>query len=68
MSNFVKKVQTHHGTATCRKKKDVVCRCNAHWVLSDKARIVCSEENIDETIVKQGNKNDISTFLYCNSK
>ena len=68
MSNFVKKVQTHHGTATCRTKKDVVCRCSAHWVLSDKTRIVCSKENIDETIVKQGNKNDASTFLYCCSK
>ena len=29
MSKLVKKVQTHHHTTTCRKKKGVVCRFNA---------------------------------------
>ena len=29
MSNLVKKVQTHHHTATCRKKKGVAHRFNA---------------------------------------
>ena len=52
MSNLVKKVQTHHHTTTCRKKKGVTCRFNAPWTPTDKTRIVCSEEKIDETIVK----------------
>ena len=52
MSNLVKKLQTHHHTTTCRKKKGVACRFNAPWAPSDKTRIVRSEEKIDETIVK----------------
>ena len=52
MSNLVKKLQTHHHTITCRKKKGVACRFNAPWAPSDKTRIVRSEEKIDETIVK----------------
>ena len=51
MSNFVKKAQTHHHTATSRKKKGVVCRFNAPWAPSSKTRIGCSEEKIDEAIV-----------------
>ena len=35
MSNLVKKVQTHHDTATCRKKKGLVCRFNAPWAPSN---------------------------------
>ena len=53
MSNLVKKVQTHHDTATCRKKKGVGCRFNAPWAPSNKTRIVHSEKKIDETIVNQ---------------
>ena len=30
MSNLVKKVQTHHHTTTCRKKKGVACRFKVH--------------------------------------
>ena len=56
MSNLVKRVQTHHHTTTCRKKKGVACRFNAPWAPSDKTRIVRSEEEIDETIVKQSKK------------
>ena len=53
MSNSVKKVQTNHYTTTwCRKKKGAVCRFNSPWALSSKIKIVCSEEKIDETIVK----------------
>ena len=32
-----------------RKRKGVACRFNAPRALSNKARIVCSEEKIDET-------------------
>ena len=53
ISNLVKKVQTHCHTSTCGKKKGVSRRFNAPWTPSDKNRIVCSEEKIDETIVKQ---------------
>ena len=53
MSNLVKKVQTHHDTATCRKKKGVGCRFNAPWAPSNKTRIGRSEKKIDETIVNQ---------------
>ena len=56
MSNIVKKVQTHHHTTTCRKKKGVACRFNAPWTPSNKTRIICSEEKIDETIVNQSKK------------
>ena len=52
MSSLVKKVQTHHHTATCGKKKGVACRFNAPSLApSNKTRIVRSEEKIDETIV-----------------
>ena len=30
MSNLVKKMQTHHYTTTCRKKKGVACRLIGH--------------------------------------
>ena len=33
-----------------------MCRFNAPWTLTDKIRIVHSEEKIDETIVKQSRK------------
>ena len=56
MNNLVKKVQTHHHTTTCRKKKSVTCRFNDPWAPTDKTRIVRSEEKIDETIIKQGRK------------
>ena len=56
MSNLVKKVQTHHHTTTCRKKKGVACRFNAPLALTDKTRIVCSDQKIDESIVKQSRK------------
>ena len=56
MSNLEKKVQTHHHTATCRKKQGVVCIFNAPWAPSNKTRIVHSAEKIDETIVNQKKK------------
>ena len=56
INNLVKKVQTHHHTTTCRKKKGVVHRFNTPWAPSDKTRIVRSEEKIDETIVNQSKK------------
>ena len=56
MSNLTKRVQTHHHTTTCKKRKGVACRFNAPWTPSDKTRIVCSKEKIDETIVKQSKK------------
>ena len=56
MSNLVKKVQTHHHTTICRKKKEIACRLNAPWPLSNKTRIIRSEEKIDETIVNQSKK------------
>ena len=56
MSNLAKKVQTHHHTTTCRKKKGVACRFNAPWVPSNETRIIRFEEKIDETIVSQSKK------------
>ena len=56
MSNLVKKAQTCHHTVTCRKKKGVARRSNAPWTPSDKIEIVCSEDKINETMVKQNNK------------
>ena len=56
MSNLIKRVQTHHHRTTCRKKNGVACRFNAPWAPSNKTRIVCSEEKIDKTIVKQSKK------------
>ena len=53
MSNLVKKLHTHHHTNTCRKKKSVACRLNAPWPPTNKTRIVCFEEKIEETILKQ---------------
>ena len=50
MSNLVKKVQTHH------HKMGVGCRFNAPCEPSNKTRIICSEEKIDETIVNQSKK------------
>ena len=35
MNNLVKKVQTHHHTTTCRKKKSVTCRFNDPWAPTD---------------------------------
>ena len=55
MSNLVKKVQTHHHTTTCRKRKGVTCRFNALWAPTNNTRAVCSNEKIDET-VKQSRK------------
>ena len=57
ISNLVKKLQTHHQTTTCRKKKGVVlCRFNTPWAPLNKTRTVHSEEKIDETTVKQSKK------------
>ena len=64
MSNLVKKVQTHHHTTTCRKKKGVACRFNAPWAPSNKTRIVRSEEKIDETIVNQSKKLNEKVLSY----
>ena len=38
MSNLLKKVQTHHHTTTCRKKKGVARRFNAPWTPSNRTR------------------------------
>ena len=56
MSNLVKKVQTHHHTATCRKKKGVACRFNTPWAPLNKTRMIRSDEKIHETIVNQSKK------------
>ena len=56
MNKLVRKVQTHHHTTTCRKKKGVTCRFNAPWTPSMEPRIVCCEENIDEMKVKSSKK------------
>ena len=42
INNSVKKVQTHHHTTTCRKRKGIAFRWNAPWKISDKTRIVRS--------------------------
>ena len=46
INKLVRKVQTHHHTTTCRKKKGVTCRFNAPWTPSIEHRIVCCEENM----------------------
>lgn len=55
MSSLVKKAQTCHHMAACRKKKGVARRSNAPWTSSDKLKIVCSEEKINKAMVKQSN-------------
>ena len=40
LHQIVKKVQTHHHTTTCRKKRGVTCRFNAPWPPSDRTIIV----------------------------
>ena len=49
LNALVNKVQTHHHTTTCRKKKGVTCRFNAPWPPSEKTLIVRGNENIDKT-------------------
>ena len=51
--NLVKKVQTHHNTTTCRKKKCIARKFNAPCTPSDETEIIRSEEKMDETKVKQ---------------
>ena len=52
MNKLVRKVQTHHHTTTCRKKKGF----NAPWTPSMETRIVRCEETIDEMKVKSSKK------------
>lgn len=47
--NLIKRLQS-------RKNKDVASRFNATWVPSDEARIAHSEENMNETKIKQSKK------------
>ena len=54
--NSVKKVQIHHNRTTCRKKKCVAFTFNAPWAPSDETKIICSEEKMDETRVKNSQK------------
>ena len=68
MSNLLKKVQTQHHAANCRKKKGVACRFNAPYAPSNRTRIVRSEEKIDEAIVNQSKKRIEKKFLYCYNK
>lgn len=35
LNGLVKKMQTHHGTTTCQKRKSVTCRFNAPWPPSE---------------------------------
>ena len=56
ISGLVKKLQTHHHTTTCRKKKGVTCRFNAPWPPSNETRIVRSAEYTNETVVKKSKK------------
>ena len=68
MSNLVKRVQTHHHATSCKKRRGVACRFNALWAQSDKTRIVCCEEKIDETIAKQSNKRIQKVLSYIVTK
>ena len=56
LNTLVKKVQTHHHTTTCRKKKGVTCRFNAPWPPSEKTFIVRAAENINKTKLSKSNK------------
>ena len=56
MNKLVRKVQIHHYTTICEKKKGVTCRFNAPWTPSMETRIVRCEENIDEMKVKSSKK------------
>ena len=55
LNNFLKIVQTHHHTFTCRKKKGIKCRFNAPWPPSDKTRIVRGGD-IDKDKLKESKK------------
>ena len=52
----MKKVQTHHHTTTCRKKKGVKYRFNAPWPPSEKTLIVRGQEEINAFKLKQSKK------------
>ena len=56
MNKLVRKVQIHHYTTICEKKKGVTCRFNAPWTPSMETRIVRCEETIDEMKGKSSKK------------
>ena len=56
LNSLVKKVQTHHHTTTCRKKKGVTCRFNAPWPPSEETLIVRGEEDVDKTKLSESKK------------
>ena len=49
--DLVKRVQTHHHTQTCRKKKGVTCRFHAPWPIASKTTI--SRANVVKSDLKQ---------------
>ena len=55
LNSLVKKVQTHHHTTTCRKKKGVTCRFNAPWPPTEKTLIVRGDD-IDESKLIESKK------------
>ena len=56
LNSLVNKVQTHHHTTTCRKKKGVTCRFKAPWPPSEKTVIVRGEQDKDETKLSENRK------------
>ena len=54
---LVKKLQTHHHTTTCRKKKGVRCRFNAPWPPSTRTLIAREPGRINANKLKAAKKN-----------
>ena len=48
---LVKKVQTHHHTQTCKKKKGKLCRFDAPWPVTKKT--VITRANTDKDLLKK---------------
>ena len=40
LNKLVNSLQTHHCTKTCKKKKGIKCRFNAHWLSTEQNKIV----------------------------
>ena len=55
-NSLVSKVQTHHHTTTCRKKKGITYRFNAPWPPSEKTLIVRGVEDVDKTKLGESKK------------
>ena len=66
---LLNKVQTHHHTTTCRKKKGVRCRFNAPWPPSTRTLLARAPGRISANKLKAAKKiidNVLSTIVQIN--